>query len=145
MKDKFIIQYNYGTLIFLFIGIIFLIFIFNAQPINLAFGICICILFMYLFIKESPYIELDEKSLLIKYFIGYKFEKYLYPIKDIERIEIYNNPRNLRYHNACIYVKFKNLNFEKSHCIAIDNLIGNKLIQKLSELGIKVIELDKRK
>ena len=88
MKDKFIIQYNYGTLIFLFIGIIFLIFIFNAQPINLAFGICICILFMYLFIKESPYIEFDEKSLLIKYFIGYKFEKYLYPIKDIERIEI---------------------------------------------------------
>lgn len=145
MRDKFIIQYNYGSSIFLLIIIGFLAYIFRNNPNDMLFGIFFCLVFMYLLIKETPYVELNEELLLIQYFPLPRTNKIIFKLKDIEKIEFYNNPQKLRYHKACMYIKSKGNPKIEKHYLPLTNEDGNKIMQKFKDIGVDITEISVNK
>lgn len=145
MRNRFIIQYNYGSSIFLFFLLGFIVYLFYNHPIQMMFGIIISIVLIYLTIRETPYVELTEDFLLIQYFPLPPSSKIIYKIEDIEKIEFYNNPKKLRYHNACLYIKSKNSIKVEKHYLALTNEGGKKMIKKFKDIGVDITEISLNK
>ena len=65
---KHIISYNYGVYIIIVFGLIFLFIITKDNVYSFIFGLTLLITYFVLVNSENPYIEIDDSSILLKYF-----------------------------------------------------------------------------
>ncbi|MBK9631759.1 MAG: hypothetical protein IPO62_11940 [Saprospiraceae bacterium] len=142
MGKKLIISYNYGANVVILIGFVFLFVISYENILTLIVGLILLAIFFVFVNKENPYIEIDNTSILLKYFDTYKLKQFKYDFNKIEKIEIYNNPKELRNHKTCIYIKLSNNNDVVIHQLGTHRKEGNQIIQKLKESNVNIIELD---
>lgn len=145
MGNKLIISYNYGAFLVILLGSIFLFIISYNNVFTLIVGLTLLVLYFIFVNKESPYLEIDDSTISLKYFDIYKFKNFKYHIGEIDIIEVYNNPKRLRNHKTCIYIKLSNNSKVIVHQLGTHREEGNQIIRKLKEIKVNVIELDSNK
>ena len=145
LSKKLIISYNYGVYIIIVFGLIFLFIISKDNVCSFIFGLTLLVIYFVLVNRENPYIEIDDSSILLKYFYIYKIKQYKYQVSDIKKVEVYNNPRGLRNHKTCLYIELANNKKIVVHQLGTHREEGNQIILKLKEINVETVELDSNK
>lgn len=145
LNKKLIITFNYGVYIIILIGFIALFFIAHNNMYTFFIGLTLLVIYLVMANRENPYIEIDDSSILLKYFDIYKIKQFYYHVSEIKKVKIYNNPKGLRNHKTCLYIELANDGKIVVHQLGTHREEGNKIILKLKEIKVEIQELDSNK
>ena len=91
-------------------------------------------------VLKFPKILLTNESLSIIYHPYFCPKKFIYELHEINKIELYYNYRNLRYHTTEIYISVDNI--EKTHTLGLANKTALDLFDNLNILGLNIRIVD---